>query len=217
MPSRSSGRKHMSGNVGTVEFRAPELMILEMTQKMRRGIAYDDKVDVWSFGMVVFELLAMCAPYRRENIQSFALVAHIASGQRPLLPSVVLGEPLADVHDDAASSASASDSHASDTPSVTDSSLGSSLAASPPVAAPLSSSLDELSSSRRAALASPDNDTSSAIVSVPSSITHLNNTTFTSSTITQWFKTIDSQNVLKVKKKNRKETIIFFLSVLYMY
>lgn len=65
-------------NVGTTEFRAPELW--------GKSKGYNTKVDVWAFGMVLFELITLDIPYRLEGLNRFAIPAYIAEGNRPQLP-----------------------------------------------------------------------------------------------------------------------------------
>jgi hypothetical protein len=66
-------------NVGTTEFRAPELW-------GAKAKGYNTKIDIWAFGMVLFELLTLDIPYRREGLNRFAIPAYIAEGNRPQLP-----------------------------------------------------------------------------------------------------------------------------------
>jgi serine/threonine protein kinase len=65
-------------NVGTTEFRAPELW--------GKSKGYNTKVDIWAFGMVLFELITLDIPYRLEGLTRFAIPAYIAEGNRPQLP-----------------------------------------------------------------------------------------------------------------------------------
>jgi hypothetical protein len=65
-------------NVGTTEFRAPELW--------GKSKGYNTKVDIWAFGMVLFELITLDIPYRLEGLNRFAIPAYIAEGNRPQLP-----------------------------------------------------------------------------------------------------------------------------------
>ena len=102
----------MSGNVGTIEFRAPEVIVLHVTKQTRSGIAYDERVDVWGAGLILFEMMALVVPYRVENISPFDLPAHIARGVRPRLPRYV-------VDDDGAGS-----SHADSTLTTTNIGIG---------------------------------------------------------------------------------------------
>jgi serine/threonine protein kinase len=82
-------RRRLSGNVGTLEFRAPEVIVETVTRTERHGIAYDVQCDVWSFGLVVFELMTLSTPYRLEKVHPFKLASLIATGMRPRLPAHV--------------------------------------------------------------------------------------------------------------------------------
>jgi serine/threonine protein kinase len=82
-------RRRLSANVGTLEFRAPEIIVETVTRTERHGIAYDMQCDIWSYGLVVFELLTLSTPYRIEKIHPFKLASLIATGMRPRLPAHV--------------------------------------------------------------------------------------------------------------------------------
>jgi hypothetical protein len=68
----------LSMNVGTPEFMAPE-----MVASQKGNGSYDEKVDVWSVGMVLFELLTLDVPYRLNGLSRFELLDAVASGVRP--------------------------------------------------------------------------------------------------------------------------------------
>jgi hypothetical protein len=70
-------------NVGTPEFMAPE--VLSLTGKRHeRTRAYTELCDVWSFGMLLYELLHDGAlPF--ADVDRFALPARIAGGHVPVL------------------------------------------------------------------------------------------------------------------------------------
>jgi len=63
--------------VGTTEFRAPELWDSK---------GYGVKVDIWAFGMVLFECLTLDIPYRRDRFTRFEIPEKIAQGVRPSFP-----------------------------------------------------------------------------------------------------------------------------------
>jgi serine/threonine protein kinase len=65
----------MTGNIGTIFWMAPEM--LQSTQ-------YTEKVDVYSYGIILFELLTGEIPFANEN--GFALPLQIIKGVRPVLP-----------------------------------------------------------------------------------------------------------------------------------
>jgi hypothetical protein len=68
----------LSMNVGTPEFMAPE-----MVASQKGNGSYDEKVDIWSIGMVLFELLTLDVPYRLNGLSRFELLDAVASGVRP--------------------------------------------------------------------------------------------------------------------------------------
>ena len=61
--------------IGTPYYVAPELW---------EGIPYDEKCDVWSLGVVFYELCAMQLPFKADNL--LAVVREITSGEPPPLP-----------------------------------------------------------------------------------------------------------------------------------
>ena len=58
---------------------APEMISLSGSG----AVLYDEKVDVWSFGMMLFELLTLDVPYRVNGVDRFALPKLVAGGVRP--------------------------------------------------------------------------------------------------------------------------------------
>jgi serine/threonine protein kinase len=74
------------GNVGTIEFMAPEMIATNTGEQL----LYTEKVDIWSLGMVLFELVSLDIPYRVTALRSFELPDHIATGLRPVLPRAVI-------------------------------------------------------------------------------------------------------------------------------
>lgn len=84
--SMTSGRRkgrnsieRLSRNVGTLQFTAPEMVDTET-------LVYDERVDVWSLGMVLFELLTGELPYGFDDYNSFQLYDIVRKGVRPSLP-----------------------------------------------------------------------------------------------------------------------------------
>jgi serine/threonine protein kinase len=71
-------------NVGTPEFMAPE-----MVASQKGNGSYDEKVDVWSIGMVLFELLTLDVPYRLNGLSRFELLDAVASGVRPTVDAAL--------------------------------------------------------------------------------------------------------------------------------
>jgi serine/threonine protein kinase len=87
-PSRG-GPPALSLNVGTPEFMAPEMVAADRKAASAGG-SYDEKVDIWSFGMVLYELLTLDIPYRRgassgTAVSRFELPKLVAAGVRPTL------------------------------------------------------------------------------------------------------------------------------------
>lgn len=52
-------RKLMKDNLGTPMYMAPEIVI---------GEAYNEKIDIWSVGILLFNLLTGCQPFRRHSV-----------------------------------------------------------------------------------------------------------------------------------------------------
>lgn len=76
----------MRTKTGTVAFSAPEIF----TQNV-----YDEKVDIWSAGIVLYMMLSGKQPYESENINE--LVHLITTSEKP--PH--MEEDLAEVSEDA--------------------------------------------------------------------------------------------------------------------
>jgi hypothetical protein len=68
-------------HVGSAEFRAPE--VYGNTARM-----YNEKADIWSFGMVVFELLTLDLPYRASVKSHFEIPGLVEKGIRATLPEL---------------------------------------------------------------------------------------------------------------------------------
>lgn len=60
---RNRRAKRLSMNVGTPEFMAPEMV----NSQLADGGSYTEKVDVWSLGMTMFELMTLKIPYREDG------------------------------------------------------------------------------------------------------------------------------------------------------
>lgn len=65
----------MTGNIGTVSWMAPEMF---------SNASYTEKIDVYSFAIVLYELVVREIPFAGEN--SFSLPVQVAKGVRPKLP-----------------------------------------------------------------------------------------------------------------------------------
>lgn len=70
------GVNSMTGNTGSLRWMAPEVMACKK---------YNEKVDVYSFAMVVWEMFALEIPYKELNVIQVALA--VGRGTRPKLPS----------------------------------------------------------------------------------------------------------------------------------
>lgn len=75
----SSLRERLSANIGTPQFMAPEIFYKEAS-------TYNEKVDIWSCGMILYELLTMELPYGCDPYTQFDLPDKIQQGVRPTLP-----------------------------------------------------------------------------------------------------------------------------------
>lgn len=76
-------KKRKEPNVGTLEFRAPE-MFADFKETL---VKYNEKVDIWSLGMILFELLTLEVPYQTEcQGNRFEIEKAIRRGQKPLIP-----------------------------------------------------------------------------------------------------------------------------------
>jgi serine/threonine protein kinase len=78
-------------NVGTLEFMAPEVIGDRAAGPTTGGeLPYGTPVDVWSFGMVIFEVLTNRLPFASETQTAFEKRSVILSGMLPELPKVNL-------------------------------------------------------------------------------------------------------------------------------
>jgi len=64
--------------IGTPGYMAPEVY-----NAQTQG-AYTFKADVWSFGMVIYELMTLKQPY--EDVEMYGVPGLVSSGQRPSVP-----------------------------------------------------------------------------------------------------------------------------------
>jgi serine/threonine protein kinase len=69
----------MTKRIGTTRWTAPEIL---------NGLHYSEKADVFSFGMVLYEIFARKLPFYEEMWDS-KVEEHIVSGLRPELPTNV--------------------------------------------------------------------------------------------------------------------------------
>lgn len=66
-----------SGVEGTVEYCAPEVL---------RGEPFTEKCDIWSFGVVLWELLERRRPYADAEVPHFLLMIRVGRGDLRLSP-----------------------------------------------------------------------------------------------------------------------------------
>lgn len=64
----------MTSGAGTYHWMAPEVL---------NGNAYGEKVDVYSYGVVLFELLAQQIPYEGSGLEPVSIAVAVAKGRRP--------------------------------------------------------------------------------------------------------------------------------------
>ena len=81
--------RRLTPNRGTPEYMAPEMVNLGSANGEEPPTQYTAAVDVWSAGLVLFEMLSGDVPYRSERINRFALLEHVAGGARPQWPPSV--------------------------------------------------------------------------------------------------------------------------------
>ena len=65
----------MTGALGTPAWSAPELL---------QGLSYTAKIDVYSYGICLWELVTRLAPY--QGMASTRIMMGVCSGMRPLIP-----------------------------------------------------------------------------------------------------------------------------------
>jgi len=64
----------MTGGAGTYHWMAPEVL---------SGQAYDEKVDVYSYGICLFELVARRIPYDGSGLEPVSIAVAVSKGRRP--------------------------------------------------------------------------------------------------------------------------------------
>lgn len=77
--------------IGTPSYMCPEVICSGNSH------VYTSKADVWSMGMVIYELVTLKEPYEDEDI--FEVASIIQSGQRPVIPDFLVADykPLIDI------------------------------------------------------------------------------------------------------------------------
>jgi serine/threonine protein kinase len=75
-PAVHGGFSHgvMTGGVGTALWMAPEVL---------SGNSYDEKVDVYSFAVVLYELLCRWIPFEGCGLEPVSIAVAVTSGRRP--------------------------------------------------------------------------------------------------------------------------------------
>ncbi|KAG2386911.1 hypothetical protein C9374_001946 [Naegleria lovaniensis] len=68
----------MTGQTGTLEYISPEVL---------QQIRYSEKCDVYSFAMIMYEVLFECKPYEKvADLNMFTLALKVLGGLRPSIP-----------------------------------------------------------------------------------------------------------------------------------
>jgi len=89
--SRGRDKQHadptatVKGMFGTLEFAAPEVVARQPIE-----LTALPATDVWSLGMVLFEMLTLEVPYRQAGVGPFQVAMLITGGTRPAFPSLPL-------------------------------------------------------------------------------------------------------------------------------
>lgn len=74
----------MTGNVGTALWMAPEVL---------SGHSYNEKVDVYSFAIVLYEVLCRWIPFEGSGLEPVSIAVAVLGGRRPDMRYVPLGCP----------------------------------------------------------------------------------------------------------------------------
>ena len=86
--SRRSSLTHFKGHRGTPGFFAPEIL------KYSGKEAVQSKVDIYSYSMVMYELLTFLRPFEKENFHIQQIDKLTIEGKRPVLGSMELNSPV---------------------------------------------------------------------------------------------------------------------------
>ena len=70
-----------TANVGTLVYSAPETL-----GNFDDGAVYDQSADIWSLGMVLYQLMTLGVPYEHEGYDAFSLRDVVKDGVRAALP-----------------------------------------------------------------------------------------------------------------------------------
>jgi tRNA A-37 threonylcarbamoyl transferase component Bud32 len=68
---------------GTVEYMSTEILSIE---DMDDNATYNEKCDVYSFGIIMHELFFMMKPYANKSKNLYRLIANVLKGERPDVP-----------------------------------------------------------------------------------------------------------------------------------
>jgi len=71
----------LTGFVGTFQYMAPEVI-------SRNNVQYGPQVDVYSFAMVMYQVLFEVVPFARDHCNMLLLAHEILNGKRPSIPFV---------------------------------------------------------------------------------------------------------------------------------
>lgn len=79
--------KRYTLNIGTQEFMAPELIGETINSKRESNKLFPNeqfkKSDIWSFGLIIFEMFTLDIPYRTSTDTKFGFIEQIVKGNRP--------------------------------------------------------------------------------------------------------------------------------------
>jgi serine/threonine protein kinase len=75
----STSRERLSLNIGTIQYMAPEMCT-------KTGVPYNETVDIYSLGMILYELLTLELPWTYENYSYLQLYDKIIQGYVPMIP-----------------------------------------------------------------------------------------------------------------------------------
>eukprot|EP00163_Fabomonas_tropica_P000253 TRINITY_DN1015_c0_g1_i1.p1 TRINITY_DN1015_c0_g1~~TRINITY_DN1015_c0_g1_i1.p1 ORF type:complete len:114 (-),score=16.49 TRINITY_DN1015_c0_g1_i1:135-476(-) len=73
------GTRTMTGEIGTPQWTAPEIL---------RNNHYSEKVDVYSFGIILWELVCRQVPYKGLTSMQVAANVHSKPNFRPPIPAM---------------------------------------------------------------------------------------------------------------------------------
>eukprot|EP00747_Dinoflagellata_sp_TGD_P098476 gnl/TRDRNA2_/TRDRNA2_167464_c0_seq1.p1 gnl/TRDRNA2_/TRDRNA2_167464_c0~~gnl/TRDRNA2_/TRDRNA2_167464_c0_seq1.p1 ORF type:complete len:1354 (-),score=188.23 gnl/TRDRNA2_/TRDRNA2_167464_c0_seq1:26-3547(-) len=68
------GQAYMTSGAGTYHWMAPEVL---------DGHSYDEKVDVYSYGICLFEVIARRIPYDNTGLEPISIAVAVSKGRRP--------------------------------------------------------------------------------------------------------------------------------------